>query len=63
MANQHKSIQQLAIERLSSLAEAPPELPPGSAAAVLQAATELPHLSPSDVDELDAAIASGRLPI
>jgi hypothetical protein len=63
-AAEHKSIQQLAIERLSSLAEAgAPHLDVGSAAAVLQAMKEQPHLNAADVDELDAAIAAGRLPI
>jgi len=33
-----------------------------SAAAALRAMQKLPHLSDSDVDELDAAIAAGRLP-
>ena len=35
----------------------------GSPAAVLRAMHEPPHLSVSDVDELDAAIAGGRLPV
>ena len=35
----------------------------GSAAAVLRAMKEPPHLSGSDVDALDAAIAAGRLPV
>ena len=61
-AAQHKSIQQLAIERLRSLLEVSPEHRAGSAAAVLRAMHEPPHPSVSDVDELDAAIASGRLP-
>jgi len=62
-AAQHKSIQQLAIERLSSLVEVSPERGVASAAAVLQAMNEPPHLSGSDVDQLEAAIADGRLPI
>lgn len=60
---QHKSIQQLAIEGLNSLVGAGPDLDIGSAAAVLRAMKEPPHLRPSDVDELDAAIAAGRLTI
>jgi predicted transcriptional regulator len=36
---------------------------PGSAAAVLRAMKEPPHLSEADVDALDAAIAAGRLPV
>lgn len=62
-AAQHKSVQQLAIERLSSLLEVSPEHSAGSPAAVLRAMREAPHLSVSDVDELDAAIAGGRLPV
>jgi hypothetical protein len=61
-AAQHKSIQQLAIERLTSLVELSPEHIVGSPAAVLRAMREPPHLSVSDVDELDAAVADGRLP-
>jgi len=62
-AAQHKSIQDLAIERLSSLVAVGPERRAGSPAAVLRAMKDPPHLSPSDVDELDEAIAGGRLPI
>ena len=62
-AAQHKSIQQLAIERLSSLVEVGPEHRDGSPAAVLRGMHEPPHLSVSDVDELDAAIAGARLPV
>jgi hypothetical protein len=62
-AAQHKSIQQLAIERLSSLVEVGPERGVGSAAAVLQAMNDPPQLSGPDVDQLEAAIADGRLPI
>jgi hypothetical protein len=62
-AAQHKSVQQLALERLRSLVEVTPELRAGSPAAVLRAMQEPPHLSSADVDELDAAILAGRLPI
>ena len=62
-AAQHKSIQQLAIESLISLVEASPERGVCSPAAVLHAMNELPHLSGADVDQLEAAIADGRLPI
>jgi len=58
---QHKSIQQLAVERLRSLVEASPENVAGSAAAVLRAMLDSPHPSASDVDDLDAAITAGRL--
>ena len=52
-ANEHKSVQQLAVERLSSLV-----IPAGDAAAILRAMRDAPHVSLADVDELDAAIAS-----
>jgi hypothetical protein len=62
-AAQRKSVQQLALEPLSSLVEAAPGLRAGSPAAVLRVVQEPPHLSSADVDELDAVIAAGRLPI
>jgi hypothetical protein len=62
-AAQCKSIQQLALERLSSLVEVIPEARAGSPAAVLRVMQDPPHPSSADVDELDAAIAAGRLPI
>lgn len=62
-AAQRKSIQQLALEQLSSLVEVTAELRAGSPAAVLRAMQEPPHLSSADVDELDAVIAAGRLPV
>lgn len=55
---QRKSVQQLALEQLSSLISA---LRPGSPEAVLRVMYEPPHLTGSDVDELDAAISAGRL--
>lgn len=63
-ANQHTSIQQLALDRLRSLV--PPqvaELQPGTAAAVLRAMRQPPIPSSGDVDEMDASIAAGRLPV
>jgi hypothetical protein len=62
-AAQRKSIQQLALERLSSLVEGSPDLRAGSPAALLRAMREPPHPRAADVDELDASIAAGRLPI
>jgi len=62
-AAQNKSIQQLALERLSSLVEVIPEAGAGSPTAVLRAMQEPPHPSPADVDELEATISAGRLPI
>ena len=62
-ASQRKSVQQLALERLSSIVEAIAEPLAGSPAAVLRAMREPPHPSSADVDEFDTAIAAGRLPI
>jgi hypothetical protein len=57
-AAQHKSVQQLAVERLRSLLDvstSPPYL--------LQTLRALPHPSPEAVDELEHAIAASRLPV
>jgi hypothetical protein len=62
-AAQRKSIQQLALERLRSLVEVIPEPRAGSPSAILRVMLEPPYPSSADVDELDAAIAAGRLPI
>jgi hypothetical protein len=62
-AAQRKSVQQLALEQLSSLVEVIPEPRAGSPAAVLRVMQEPPHPSSADVDELDAVVAAGRLPI
>ena len=63
-AARHKSVQELAVERLHSLVEeSSTERPAGSADAVLRVMFEPPHLSASDVDDLDAAIAAARIPI
>ncbi len=62
-AAQHKTVQQLAVERLSSLVLGEKEPSPGSPVAVLRAMRETPHLSAADMDELDASVASGRLAI
>ena len=62
-AAQRKSIQQLALERFISLVEDIAERRAGSPAAVLRAMQETPHPTAADVDELDAVIAAGRLPI
>ena len=62
-AAQRKSIQQLALERLSSLVEVVPKSRAGSPTAVLRAMQEPPHPSSADVDELVAAMLAGRLPI
>ena len=62
-AAQRKSVQQLALEQLSSLVDVIPEHCAGSPAAVLRVMREPPHPSSADVDELDAVVAAGRLPI
>ena len=62
-AAQRKSVQQLALEQLSSLVAVIPEPCDGSPAAVLRVMQEPPFPSSADVDELDAVIAAGRLPI
>ncbi len=62
-AAQRKSIQQLALERLISFVEDVPEYRAGSPTAVLRAMQEGPHPTAADVEELDALIAAGRLPI
>jgi hypothetical protein len=62
-AAQRKSVQQLALGQLSSLVDVAPGPRAGSPAAVLRVIEEPPHLSSADVDELDAVIAAGRLPV
>ena len=57
-AAQNKSVEQVALERLRSLFEGA-SLPQ----AVLRRVRELPHPSSSAMDDLDAAIASARLPV
>jgi HEAT repeat protein len=57
-AAQRMSVEQLAIERLRALFEHPT-----SPVALLRAIQALPHPSPSAVDDLEAAIAEGRLPV
>lgn len=57
-ASEHKSLSEYAAEQLQSLV-----LTPGSPAAVLKAMLAPPHVDAADVDELEAAIASGRLPV
>jgi hypothetical protein len=39
------------------------ELRPGSPAAILKVLREPPHLTSEDVDELERAIESGKLPV
>ena len=53
---QNKSVEQIALEQLRSL-----DLTPGSPSLILQTMKQLPHLHPSVIDELEAAIRNGRL--
>ena len=57
-AAQQKSVEQVALERLRSLFDrmSSPEV-------VLWAARGLPHPSAAAIDDLEAAIAAGRLPV
>jgi hypothetical protein len=55
---QRKSVEEIALQGLRSLIGNT-----GSAEAVLRAMREPPHLSSSCVDDLEAAIAGGRLPV
>ena len=57
-AAQKKSVEQVAVERLRSLLDNA-----SSPQAVLRTLRELPHPSPSAVDDLEAAIAASRLPV
>ncbi len=54
---EHKSVEQVAAEKLSLLIPAP-----GSPQALLQALREMPKLEPGDVDALEEEIRKGRLP-
>lgn len=59
-AAKSKTVQQLALEQLSSLIPAPHL---GSPKAVLRVMQEPPHPSAADVEELEAAILAGRLAV
>ena len=62
-ATRHMGVRQFALERLRALVPANTETRLGSAAAILRVMHEPPHLTAADVDELDAAIRAGRLPV
>ncbi|MGD1071260.1 MAG: hypothetical protein ABSB15_14060 [Bryobacteraceae bacterium] len=62
-ASHSMSIQQLALERLRSLVASASEPQAGTAAELLRVMREPPDLSAADMDELDAAILAGRLPV
>lgn len=57
-AAERKSVEQLAVERLRSLLSEP-----ASPQALLRKIQALPHPSRAAVDDLEAAIAAGRLPM
>jgi hypothetical protein len=57
-AAQHKSIEQVALEYLRLLFDQAT-----SPNAILRSVRELPHPSTAAVDELDAAVAAGQLPV
>ena len=58
---QKKSVQQLALERLTPLLEF--AAVPGSPAAIRQAMHNSPRLSCEEVDELERAIAESSIPV
>ena len=55
---QKKSMEQVAMERLSSLLQSP-----GSPDAVLRAMKQLPNIDASAVDEMETAIRIGSIPV
>jgi predicted transcriptional regulator len=57
-AAQQKNVEQVALDSLRALFDRA-----SSPEAVLGAARELPHPSSAAVDDLEAAIAAGRLPV
>jgi hypothetical protein len=57
-ASQNRSVEELAVERLRLLVDCPE-----SPADLLRALRALPRPSRAAVDDLDAAIAAGRLPL
>ncbi len=61
-AVQRKTVQEIAIERLSSLVESDRGSRPGSPAALLRAVMDPPHPAAADVEEMDAAISAARIP-
>lgn len=57
-AAQHKTVAELALDRLRSGAH-----PAGSPHAILQMLRRLPHPSKAAIDDLETAIAAARLPV
>lgn len=62
-AVQRKSVQQLALDQLQSLVETGDTYRRGSPAGLLRAAEAAPHVLSADVDDLETAIVSARLPV
>lgn len=62
-AEQEKSVERIALERLESLLESPLENFPGSPGAIRRVMQELPSLSWNAVQELQQAIKAGSLPV
>ena len=62
-ATRQVSVQEVALERLKTFVTVTDAPLIGSPPALLRVMTEGPHLSSADVDELDATISAGRLPI
>ena len=60
---QHKTVAEVALDRLCSLAESKATGVPGSPAAVRNALLDLQRVSVAEVEALEAAIATGRLPV
>lgn len=60
---QHKTVEELALDRLRSLVDSRDSGRPGSPSAVRNALLGLPRVSVADVEALEDAIASGKLPV
>ncbi len=62
-AAQKKSVEQVALERLTPLLESAIAQPSGSPTAIRQAMREPPYLRWEEVDELERVFVEGRLPV
>ncbi|NOT59949.1 MAG: hypothetical protein HOP19_06950 [Acidobacteria bacterium] len=62
-AQQQKSVEALAVEKLAASLDPLPTYERGSPAAILQAMDSLPRLNAEDADEMERLINEGRLPI
>lgn len=61
-ASRHQTLEELAVDGVGSLVEKMVVPEHSSAAAILRGLRELPHVLGEDVDALEAAIKSGRVP-